>query len=237
VKRVITLATLLALVALAGTGCVSREKYDQLQQIKDVQDRQLDELKRTLGELDRQKTDAKRKAELAQLELDKTVQQKNTLDEGYGKLLAQLKEWEGKMGQLPAGVTLEQRAEGLVFNVEGEVLFDSGRHKIKPEGERTLLDLAARIREQPVDLVVEGHTDNEPVRMSIKEYPKGNLDLSGRRALEVADFLIQQGKLEAKHVSFAGFGENRAKGDNATSTGRRQNRRVELLLRQRPPEK
>jgi len=237
VKRVITLTVLLAWIALAGTGCVSREKYDQLHQIKDVQDRQIDELKRTLGELDRQKTDARRKAELAALELDKTVQQKNTLDEGYGRLLAQLKEWEGKVGQLPAGVTLEQRPEGLVFNVEGEVLFDSGRHRIKPEGERTLLDLAARIRDQQVDLVVEGHTDNEPVRMSIKEYPKGNLDLSGRRALEVADFLIHQGKLEPQHVAFAGFGENRPKGDNASAAGRRQNRRVELLLRQRAPEK
>ena len=66
---------------------------------------------------------------------------------------------------------------------------------------------------------VEGHTDD-------RGSAESNLDLSQRRAAAVRDFLVNAGVTQ--EIDIEGFGEERPVADNDTSSGQRQNRRVEF---------
>ena len=70
-----------------------------------------------------------------------------------------------------------------------------------------------------------------------KEYPLGNLELSGERALKVADYLSKEGGLQADRVSFAGYGEHSPIEPNDSDSHRAHNRRVEIIIVRNPPQR
>lgn len=72
--------------------------------------------------------------------------------------------------------------------------------------------------------VVAGHTDN----LGAEEY---NDELGQRRATSVARYLIARG-VDPSRVTAVSYGERMPLADNATEAGRRQNRRVEILVYQ-----
>ncbi|MEM9134644.1 MAG: OmpA family protein [Actinomycetota bacterium] len=71
-----------------------------------------------------------------------------------------------------------------------------------------------------VTLLVEGHTDNDGDELR-------NLALSQARAEAARDFLLEQG-IEQFRVEAFGRGDTEPVADNATSSGRAQNRRIEF---------
>jgi chemotaxis protein MotB len=79
-------------------------------------------------------------------------------------------------------------------------------------------------REHPI--VVEGHTDSQPIHGSV--YPS-NWELSGARAAAVVRDFVGDGVL-SRRVSFSGYGSNEPIATNSTAAGRSKNRRVEVVL-------
>ena len=75
---------------------------------------------------------------------------------------------------------------------------------------------------QEQNLQVEGHTD------STGTYEL-NLSLSEDRARSVLNFMAQHG-VQRERMRATGYGFNRPVSDNSTAVGRRQNRRVEIIL-------
>ena len=73
---------------------------------------------------------------------------------------------------------------------------------MKTSGKAALKQIATSL--QGLLVRVEGHTDNDPVKVTKNRYPYGNLELSGRRALEVANFLIRECNFPARSVSYCG---------------------------------
>ena len=73
--------------------------------------------------------------------------------------------------------------------------------------------------------MVAGHTDNQPV----KETYKDNWELSMARALAVTRFLVEA-KMKPQTIVAAGYGEHDPIAKNATPEGRRENRRIEIIL-------
>jgi outer membrane protein OmpA-like peptidoglycan-associated protein len=69
---------------------------------------------------------------------------------------------------------------------------------------------------------IEGYTDNVGTEHS-------NMVLSENRANSVRDFLLKQG-IAASAIVASGFGEEGPVAPNDTATGRRQNRRVQLII-------
>jgi outer membrane protein OmpA-like peptidoglycan-associated protein len=69
---------------------------------------------------------------------------------------------------------------------------------------------------------IEGYTDS----VGSEAYNQG---LSQRRADAVKSYLIVQG-VDAKHLTADGKGEYSPVADNASATGRQQNRRVEVVI-------
>ncbi len=125
-------------------------------------------------------------------------------------------------------VKLEMAERGLILTFVAEVLFDSGKATIRPEGKGTLSKVASVIQEKVSDreIGIEGHTDNEPIKHSGW---KSNWELSTARATSVLHVLEQCG-VNPKHLVASGYGEQRPVASNAATEGRQKNRRVEIVI-------
>jgi chemotaxis protein MotB len=77
------------------------------------------------------------------------------------------------------------------------------------------------------DIIIAGHTDNVPVTGGPFQ---SNLKLSIARAATVAQFLLDQTRIDPKRLSTMGFGEYRPIAENNIERGRRKNRRVEIIV-------
>lgn len=126
-------------------------------------------------------------------------------------------------------VRLELTDKGLVITFVAEVLFDSGKAKIKPEAYASLDKVAGIIQQEVpnMEIGVEGHTDNQPIKYSGW---KSNWELSSARAMSVLHYLVDQRGLAPEKVSAIGCGEFRPVASNDTVEGRKTNRRVEIII-------
>lgn len=126
-------------------------------------------------------------------------------------------------------VKLQMMEKGLVITVVGDILFDSGKAKIRPEA-YGILDKIAVVLKQNVPqfkVGIEGHTDNEPIKVSGW---KSNWELSTARALSVLHYLVDEKNLGPERVSAIGYGEYQPVASNDTREGRQLNRRVEIVV-------
>jgi chemotaxis protein MotB len=126
------------------------------------------------------------------------------------------------------GVSLSMQERGLVITFLDEILFDSGKDKIRSEAFSALDKVASVITTKAADLSVgiEGHTDNEPIKHSGW---KSNWELSTARATSVLHYLVEKGVLPEK-LAAIGYGEFRPVVSNDSPEGRRTNRRVEIVI-------
>lgn len=126
-------------------------------------------------------------------------------------------------------VKVEMGDRGLVITFLAEVLFDSGKAKLKSASLDTLSKVAGVLNSTVRDLNIgiEGHTDNVPIT---KSSWKSNWELSTARALSVLHYLVTDQSIDPNRLSATGYGEYRPVADNATSEGRQKNRRVEIVV-------
>lgn len=116
-----------------------------------------------------------------------------------------------------------QQNEILKLTMSSEVSFDFNSATLK-SGFRAPLDKIADIlgRYPRTQIVVVGHTDN----VGSEQY---NQDLSNRRAIAVADYLVRRG-LATQRMGTEGRGELEPRASNDTAAGRAENRRVEVYV-------
>ena len=113
-------------------------------------------------------------------------------------------------------------ARGLIVSMS-DVLFDTGKYSLKPGAREKLAKVAGILLAYPaLNIEVGGYTDNVGG-------DDMNQTLSENRASSVRDYLVQQGVL-TNSVSSRGFGNTMPVASNDNSSGRQQNRRVELLV-------
>jgi len=115
----------------------------------------------------------------------------------------------------------------MVVELSENILFDSGRADLKPEGQQALTEVAAVLSSIPDrDFQIAGHTDNVPIKSA--RFPS-NWHLSTSRALTVTTYLSEHGVAGAR-LSAAGYGDTQPAAANDTPEGRQQNRRIEIVL-------
>ena len=104
------------------------------------------------------------------------------------------------------------------------ILFDSGKASFKKETDQVLQAMTAIFKEYPqANFGIEGHTDSQGSTSS-------NQALSDRRANAVRDYLIAN-EISAARLTAAGYGEDNPIANNKTRAGRKENRRVEVKLK------
>ena len=132
---------------------------------------------------------------------------------------------EQRLNSSEATIGYDQR--GLVTRMLDQVLFDSGKAKLR-RGATPVLNRVAQVLQDVADqpVLVEGHTDNQPIKHSGWA---SNEALSLARAQAVIDYLVKQG-VDATRFTALGSGETKPIASNDTAEGRQQNRRVELVI-------
>lgn len=126
-------------------------------------------------------------------------------------------------------VLLEATSRGLIITMANDILFDSGKSKLKKNAHSVLNKVASVIKEAVPDrnIGVEGHTDNVPIKRSGW---KSNWELSVARATNVVHYLIEECGIAPQKLSAIGYGEFRPIATNETKEGRARNRRVEIII-------
>jgi len=127
------------------------------------------------------------------------------------------------------GIKAEVTERGLVINLVGNVIFESGTATIKKDSYKTLAEVGKILKTKfPNHLVrVEGHTDNLP--MSSAVYPS-NWELSSARASSIVRHMIGNFGISKDRFSALGYADSRPIASNNTETGRKDNRRVEIVI-------
>ncbi|MFH0944103.1 MAG: OmpA family protein [Planctomycetota bacterium] len=216
---------LMALLCVTTAGCVSRaaytEKIDELRQAK-AQLRSVSDLAQQYG------------AQVGELEAAKnSTDAQNALlrsnNDEYSRKLEELTrrlEEAAEANPLPGGVEGFNSGDGsYTYRVTGDFLFDAGKAELKPSGKKTISEMAAILSQNDYKIEVAGHTDTDPVAKSIKNWPRGNIELGAQRAIAVWEALKKAGIPESR-MRVSSFGEYAPvrPGDKDA------NRRVELRL-------
>jgi outer membrane protein OmpA-like peptidoglycan-associated protein len=113
-------------------------------------------------------------------------------------------------------------ARGLIVSMS-DVLFDTGRYSLKPGAREKLAKVAGILIAYPgLNIAVGGYTDNVGG-------DEMNQKLSENRAGAVREYLVAQG-VATNSVGATGFGNSSPVASNENSSGRQENRRVELVV-------
>jgi outer membrane protein OmpA-like peptidoglycan-associated protein len=103
------------------------------------------------------------------------------------------------------------------------ILFATGKADLQPESRPVLKEIAATLKKYgDLRILIEGHTDNVGSAAS-------NLALSEARAAAVKGALVAEFGVDGVRITSKGFGDTKPSVPNATSSGRAQNRRVEIV--------
>jgi len=119
--------------------------------------------------------------------------------------------------------------DGKIYvSLAEQLLFKSGSTYVDAKGRKALEAIAKVLKEQPdIDVVVEGHTDNIPMKSaSIKD----NWDLSVLRATSIVRIMTHNDGFDSKRIIASGRGEHVPVANNSTKDGRAKNRRTEIIL-------
>ena len=242
---------ILSVAALGPTGCVSKDRYVQVEQERDLCTTRYEQLRSQVesaqqtGEtLAREKTaltgeKTLLEAKVATLQtqgdqlgslLRERDEEAVRLQQTYDGLVADLKD-ELKAGQ----VEVKQLRDGLRVNVAQDILFDSGSAALDTNGIAVLQRVATQLRKSSHQIVVTGHTDDRPIGPAlVKQYPT-NWELAGARAASVVRLFGDSG-LPAKRMLAVSMADNQPVASNKTEEGRTRNRRIEIRLRPVAPE-
>jgi chemotaxis protein MotB len=116
--------------------------------------------------------------------------------------------------------------EWLEVSLKDQVIFQSGGVEPADNAFPIIQTIARVLRDHKNGILVEGHTDNFPIR---SEKYQSNWELSAARAATFVQYLAIEGIEEPRMVA-AGFGEFRPLARNDTPAGRTKNRRIVLLI-------
>jgi chemotaxis protein MotB len=124
-------------------------------------------------------------------------------------------------------VTMDVTKRGLVISLKEAGFFDSGSAAVKPASHDLLAKIAEALLPFGNQISFEGHTDNIPMRSATFQ---SNWELSTARATNLARHVMDRHGLSPEKIAVTGYGEYRPVADNGTEEGRKQNRRVDIVL-------
>jgi chemotaxis protein MotB len=162
------------------------------------------------------------------------------------EMKARFKDLKARLDKLTSvGLKVVVRNNRMVIQLPGDILFDSGKDTLKPEGKKILKQVADVVRNDATlatrNFQVAGHTDKEPYAATYFD----NWGLSLMRARQVLVFLVAPDKgadarglptgggLSPAHWAAAGYGATDPTAgtmEQQTREEEQKNRRVELVL-------
>ncbi len=142
------------------------------------------------------------------------------------QLQKDMKETLNKAGFIE-GIFISASSKGVSISLSDLSVFDKGSARIKDDARPLLSLIADVIRNTSNYIVIEGHTDNLPMRGS---QFASNWELSTARAANVIIYFINDHGIPPERLSASGYGEYKPIASNSTPEGRNKNRRVDILF-------
>jgi flagellar motor protein MotB len=239
-----------ALVGTASGGLVGALVGDQFEEHKEKElEAEVETLKKQIFELEKELRKAKRekgapaessasdlqtlsekqKSDLAYLQkkLDEKEQELESLHGLKQQQERDLDELKKELDNLQ--VQLAQTPKGLTLTMVESLLFKPGMAEISDKGKVLLDNVSGLLKERFSDreLIIEGHTDNLPIKVSGW---KSNWELASGRALEVLHYMVKNQNFDSRKLSATSYGEFHPVAPNDTEAGRSQNRRAVIVV-------
>jgi chemotaxis protein MotB len=123
-------------------------------------------------------------------------------------------------------ISVKSNDDWIEVEIKSSLLFRSGIARLNPDAVPIIADLARIIKEYNNPVQVEGFTDDIPIN---NEQFSSNWELSSSRAVAVLEVLVRNG-MEPENLAAIGYGEFQPIADNNTVEGRKENRRVALII-------
>ena len=134
--------------------------------------------------------------------------------------------------EIEKGVIIVERDEDhIIIRFPDESAFTSGSDYLEPAVVPVLQKVGQLISEYDMFTIVGGHTDDQPINT---DRFRSNWDLSSARAVSVAHELTWLTDLEEEFLYVVGNADARPLVPNTSLENRIKNRRVEILLIERP---
>ncbi len=129
------------------------------------------------------------------------------------------------------GATVNVKEGKIAVMLPSSVFFNSGQATLKKKAKSSLTKVGNAIKNDfPNGTIrIEGHTDSDPIKKTRSLYAS-NWELSAKRAASVLHFLVGNCGLDPNRLYIAGFGEYQPIASNTTKKGKKQNRRVEIVI-------
>jgi chemotaxis protein MotB len=129
--------------------------------------------------------------------------------------------------KLQDSVKIKNDSKGVILELNNSILFETGQSQIKSNSIPILDKLNSLIASFPNSIIVEGHTDNVP----IKNYQyDSNWELSTARAVNVLRYFVEVKNQNPARFTAAGYGEFKPIYPNDTEEHRAKNRRVNIVI-------
>ncbi len=244
-----------AAVGLAATGCVSSKEYKK---VALERDQALAQLQQTQFEAAEARLEAETYRQQLAFVSELDSQQMTELSHANAELQWQLDQMNARYAEAidlvhttgaalpkPMVEQLTQFAQAnsdlLSFDPErrlirftSDLTFDKGSTQLNAKGKAALAKLAKILNDesvQPYELMIAGHTDDLRVvrKATLEAGHKDNWYLSAHRAIAVGQELSKH-KIASQRMAMVGYADTRPVASNTTEEGRRQNRRVEILI-------
>ncbi len=125
--------------------------------------------------------------------------------------------------RLDRKIELVKDRGAVILRVDEAVLFGIGQATLSPDAEPVLRQVAELVRPLPLNMKIEGHTDDAGNDLA-------NWDLSVARAVSVLRFMASNQLLPLTRLSATGYGSHKPLFPNNSERERALNRRVEFVL-------
>jgi chemotaxis protein MotB len=248
-RRLTSRLAVLALAAAAGSGCVTRGKYDRVVEDLEGARQRVADLERSnealggerLKLIDEMEDLRETKEHLTSdvSKLEKTRDELTTSLRDNEAKVAELSkksgEYEGLVKDLEKEVSsgqiqITQLREGLRLGLAQDILFRSGSATLEPYGVELLAKVSDQLKKFPQTVEVQGHTDNVQLSGALASRWGTNWELAAARAASVVRLFEKQG-LDPAELRVVSYGEHAPVDDNKTPEGRARNRRIEIRLK------
>lgn len=176
------------------------------------------------GEIVGQSITAEQKEKLEGLPIPK-LEKKNAYENLVDKVNGLLKE-----NNLDDIVKIREEETGVVLQLSENILFDPAKAELKSNSKKILDVISQIIPQVDNEIMVQGHTDNIPIKTYKYE---SNWELSTARSTEVLKYFIHEKGFNPQRFSATGYGEYRPLVENSTEENRATNRRVDILIVQK----
>lgn len=129
------------------------------------------------------------------------------------------------------GLQVRHDAVGVRVSLAASAVFPEGDFKLRKSALTVLNQIGSLLNRTNKQVIVEGHTDNQPMGSSTVT---SNWELGSLRATSVVRYLIKHQGVDPKRMAAISYADQKPLVPNDTAENQAKNRRIEILIATSP---